>query len=110
MSLTPREILRATRPGDARPKGPEPVNVLIALNQPRPDQACRDRLTGIGLSIKSVVDNKIVGTIPATRVDELKADPCVAEVETSVALRPHAPTPPATPDRATPRQRPDKRR
>jgi hypothetical protein len=87
--MNPRDLLRATKPGDARPPGGGRVQVLAALNVPGPDADTRRRLEGLGLHIEQVIGNKLVGTAPAEALDALRKDPAVAEVETSVRLGPH---------------------
>ena len=89
MSLNPRDVLRATRPGG--PTGSGPVKVLVALRCAAADDDVRRRLEGLGMKIDAAVRNKVVGSVPATALDALRADPDVAEVEVSTALRPHAP-------------------
>lgn len=93
-ALDPSRVLRATRPGDARPAGAPPearLKVLAALNTPRLDDPTRVRLERAGLSVDRVIGNKVIGTAAPADLDAVRADPAVAEVETSMPLRPHAP-------------------
>jgi len=88
MSFEPRDFLRATRPGDAQPTGGR-VKVLAALNRGELDGPSRKRLEALGMSIDAVISNKIVGSLPAGNLQALRADPIIAEVQTSVPLHPH---------------------
>ena len=66
------------------------VKVIAALSVSEPDEACLRRLQSLGLSIDRTVENKIIGTIAAEKLSELRTDSDVQEVEVSVQLEPHA--------------------
>jgi hypothetical protein len=89
MAMSPRDILNASRPGGARPPGGT-VNVLAALKGDQLDAPARQRLERLGLHIEQHIGNKLVGRAAAECLDAIRADPAVAEVETSVQLKPHA--------------------
>ena len=92
-----RNLLRSTRPGDARPGGGGQVQVLIALKTAKLSSAARERLTALGLSIERITDNKLVASLHSDVIEALRADPDVAEVETAMPLKMHrrpAPQPP----------------
>ena len=89
MNRPPRELLRGSRPGSAAMSGP--TGVIVAV---RPDpslEAVAARLHGLGLVVDRTIGDKIVGTIDGARLGDLRADPAVREVETSVRLHPHKP-------------------
>ena len=66
------------------------VKVIAALNVSEPDKACLHRLQSLGLSIDRTVKNKIIGSIAAENLPQLKTDSDVREVEVSVQLKPHS--------------------
>jgi hypothetical protein len=63
--------------------------VLVDLVAAEADEACLERLRGHGLAVEEVVGNKVIGTVPGERLDELKNAPGVADVELPARLRPH---------------------
>ena len=83
-----KDILRSTRPGDARPASGE-VDVLAALKGDGLDADTRQRLERLGLHIEQLIGNKLVGRAEAGCLDAIRADPAVSEVETSVRLKSH---------------------
>ena len=90
MKLSPREILRATKPGDPHSTLDGEVNVLIVLKQAQLDEKTKDRLIKLGLHYRrAIARNKFVGSIPSELLKRLRSDPAVAEVEISVVLHPH---------------------
>ena len=86
MSHFARDLLRATRPGDAAPD--DRVKVLVALRSK--GEAVRRRLEELGLSVETALRDKLIGSIAGRDLDRLRADPDVLEVETSVPLKPTA--------------------
>ena len=87
--MNPRDLLRSTRPGAASAPAGVRLKVLAALRIGKLDAATRSRLEKLGLTIHETIANKLVGAIAADKLDALKADPAVEEVETSVELRRH---------------------
>jgi hypothetical protein len=65
---------------------PKRFKVLVTLKVSHPDDKSLQRLKEIGLSIEDVIDHIIIGSIPADKLDALKADPLVSEVERSQKL------------------------
>lgn len=82
------DILRKTRPDGSGNEGP--VSVLIALNIPALDDAVRRRLEAIGLQVRSATANKLVGTIDARKLADLRKDVAIREVEVAQRLKPHS--------------------
>ena len=62
--------------------------VLLALSI-TPDETCLDDLRIIGLRIEKVIKNKIIGTISAKHLADLRAHEQVTEVELSTQLKPN---------------------
>jgi hypothetical protein len=88
MKRSPRDLLRGSRPGAATPG---PTSVIVAVRPEPSVEAVAARLHALGLVVDRTIGDKIVGTIEGDRLGELRADPAVMEVETSVRLRPHKP-------------------
>jgi hypothetical protein len=82
-----KHLLRSTSPIPSLRTGP--VRVLVGLRTKAPDKQLLDRLADRGLSIESVVQSTIIGSIDAEKVADLKDEPSVAEVELSVPLNRH---------------------
>ena len=68
----------------------ETIQVLIDLETRTADEARLRKLEDYGVTVEEVVDNKIIGRLPGDRLDDLRADPEVAEVEISTRLEPTA--------------------
>lgn len=67
----------------------ERLSVLVALRAGDLDEESRARLESLGLSIEREIQNKVIGSIPAARLTDLRRDPLVAQVDVSARLRPH---------------------
>jgi hypothetical protein len=65
------------------------LSVLVALRGDCLEEEARARLELLGLVVDRVVQNKVIGSIPASRLTALRGDPAVAQVEVSARLRPH---------------------
>lgn len=70
------------------------VPVLVSLRMPSPDAAVLDQLRVGGLQIARVIGNTLLGSIDAARLPQLRLNEAVADVETSVKLKPHSAAPP----------------
>jgi hypothetical protein len=87
MKRSPRDLLRASRPGGAA--GTAKTGVIVAV---RPDpslEAVVARLQALGLEVEHTVGDKVIGRLDGALLDRLRADPAVTEVETSTRLRRH---------------------
>ncbi len=78
------------------------VEVLIDLNLPAADDPSLERLEAYGVTVDEVIGNKVVGSLPADRLADLRADPQVAEVELSARLKAHRPSAAAEPGTSEP--------
>jgi hypothetical protein len=87
MKRTPRELLRASRPGRAAAEGS--AGVIVALKPGSSAESILPRLQSLGLEVERTVGDKVVGRIAGGKLEDLRADPAVVEVETSARLRPH---------------------
>ncbi len=63
------------------------TKVLVSLKA-SPDDSCLAALQEIGLTVKSVVGNKLTGEIESKLLSKLQQHANVAEVERSVRLKP----------------------
>jgi len=88
MNRSPRDLLRGARPGSA---ASGPTGVIVAVRPEPSVEAVAARLHDLGLVVERTIGDKIVGTIDGARLADLRADPAVREVETSVRLHPHEP-------------------
>lgn len=88
MKMDLKDILRKSNQGLTERQGQ--VKILAALRTPDPDEACLNRLRGLGLTIDRVVKNKIIGSIDAEKLAALRADADVEEAELSVPLKRHS--------------------
>jgi hypothetical protein len=88
MNRSPRDLLRGARPGAAEAAS---ARVIVAVRPDPSVAAVSARLQALGLVVERTIGDKIVGTIDRARLETLRADPAVREVETSVRLAPHAP-------------------
>lgn len=84
MSELLRKLFHEKKP---HAEGSGSVGVLVALTSP-PDDSCLARLEKIGLTVTSVVGNKLTGEIAAEDIETLEADVSVVELERSVQLEP----------------------
>lgn len=65
------------------------VEVIVDLNVSVAEQSCIAKLQAAGLVVRDVIQNKVVGTMPAERIEELRQLDSVREVELSVSLQRH---------------------
>ena len=63
------------------------INVLVSLNA-LPDDLCLADLQEIGLTVKTLLGNKLTGEIASKHLSKLKEHANVTEVERSVKLKP----------------------
>ena len=66
-----------------------PVQVTVDLHARDAEAACLRELESLGLDIKSVAGNKVIGSVEAARLPALRGHAGVREVETSVRLQRH---------------------
>jgi hypothetical protein len=66
-----------------------PVRVLIDLKLRQADERSLELLRSCGLNVEEVVGNKVIGTVPGERLEDLRRLSEVAEVEVAAKLRPH---------------------
>lgn len=81
------KILKNNPLGVPRSKGP--VRVLVELKGSKLDDDSVKRLEALGLQVKETIGTKIIGSLDPSRLDKLRADPDVLEVEVSVPLERH---------------------
>jgi hypothetical protein len=65
------------------------VNVLVDLRVPEADDKRLRHFASLGLQVREVVKNKLIGSILAEKLAQLRNDPDVADVELAVPLKPH---------------------
>lgn len=65
------------------------VRVIVDLQTPQADAGDLGRLKGLGLTVRQIVKNKVIGSIDAECLPALRADALVREVEVSTPLKPH---------------------
>lgn len=82
-----KHLLRSSSPTPALRVGS--VRVLVGLRVKSPDQTLLGHLADLGLSIDSVVQSTVIGSIDAAKIADLEGEPHVAEVELSAPLQPH---------------------
>ncbi len=87
MAPSLKQILENSPLGVPRSEGP--IRVLIELKARVPDAKCMKRLQALGLKVKETIGNKIIGSVEPNRLEQLRADPDVLDVETSVPLELH---------------------
>jgi hypothetical protein len=92
MAMSPRELLQQSRLGFAA-SAAGAVKVFVALKSPTLDSATKYRLDQLQFVLEQTIANKLVGTIPATNLPALRADPSVSETEVSQRLSPNLPRP-----------------
>jgi len=66
-------------------------NVIVVLNQEEASPECLEHLQSLGLESHRTINNQVLGVIDFEKLDLLRLDPNVREVEVSTVLRPHAP-------------------
>ncbi len=82
-----KQILEDNPLGVPRSKGP--IRVLLELKVPGSDAECQKRLQALGLKVSEIIGNKIIGSVDPNRLDQLRSDPDVIDVEISVPLELH---------------------
>lgn len=70
-------------------KRPELLRVIVELEVRSPGQKDIQHLGALGLHVERVVGNKVVGSIPAAKLEGLEADGSVRMVERSEKLGLH---------------------
>jgi len=87
MKLPLKDLLRSTGQNLIGKTGR--ANVVVDLTTPAAEPECLRRLEGLGLSIRSVTHNKVIGSIAAEQLPALRGDSEVREVEESTQVKPH---------------------
>jgi hypothetical protein len=87
MKSSLKQLLRSPKVGLFQTSGE--VKVIVDLNMPRAGAECLARLERIGLDIRSITHNKVIGSINAEQLPSLRGDSDVREVEVSTRLKPH---------------------
>ena len=82
-----KDLLHQSDVSLARREGP--VKVVVDLETSQPQEGCIERLGRLGLEVKEIIQNKIVGSIDAQRLTSLRNDADVREVEIGIPLKPH---------------------
>ena len=70
-------------------KRPETLRVIVELEVRSPQDKDLEHLGDLGLDVERVVGNKVVGWIPAAKLEGLEADDSVRMVERSEKLGLH---------------------
>lgn len=70
-------------------KRPETLRVIVELEVRAPVDKDLEHLGELGLDVERVVGNKVVGSIPAAKLEGLEADESVRMVERSEKLGLH---------------------
>lgn len=70
-------------------KRPETLRVIVELEARAPKDKDLEHLGELGLDVERVVGNKVVGSIPAAKLEGLEADDSVRMVERSEKLGLH---------------------
>ena len=70
-------------------KRPETLRVIVELEMRSPQDQDLAHLGDLGLDVEQVVGNKVVGSIPAAKLEGLEADDSVRMVERSEKLGLH---------------------
>ena len=70
-------------------KRPETLRVIVELDVRSPQDKDLEHLGDLGLDVERVVGNKVVGSIPAAKLEGLEADDSVRMVERSEKLGLH---------------------
>ena len=83
MSDELKRFLKGRR-GDSRR-----LKVFVEIDAAEPDEACLERLRGLGLEVEQLIANKILGSLEASCLEGVKGDPDVRAVEVSRRLERH---------------------
>ena len=70
-------------------KRPKTLRVIVELEMRSPEDRDLEHLGELGLDVERVVGNKVVGSIPATKLEGLESDESVRMVERSEKLGLH---------------------
>jgi hypothetical protein len=70
-------------------KRPKTLRVIVELDMRSPEEKDLEHLGDLGLDVERVVGNKVVGSIPAAKLQGLEADESVRMVERSEKLGLH---------------------
>jgi hypothetical protein len=70
-------------------KRPETLRVIVELEVRAPKDEDLEHLCTLGLDVERVVGNKVVGSIPAAKLEGLEDDAAVRMVERSETLGLH---------------------
>ncbi len=70
-------------------KRPKTLRVIVELDMRSPEDKDLEHLGDLGLDVERVVGNKVVGSIPAAKLQGLEADESVRMVERSEKLGLH---------------------
>ncbi len=70
-------------------KRPKTLRVIVELDMRSPEEKDLEHLGDLGLDVERVVGNKVVGSIPAAKLQGLEADDSVRMVERSERLSLH---------------------
>ena len=70
-------------------KRPETLRVIVELEVRSPKDEDLEHLGNLGLDVERVVGNKVVGCIPAAKLEGLEGDAAVRMVERSETLGLH---------------------
>jgi hypothetical protein len=65
------------------------LRVIVELEVRSPESKDLEHLGDLGLDVERVVGNKVVGSIPAAKLEGLESDDCVRMVERSEKLGLH---------------------
>ncbi len=68
---------------------PETLRVIVELEVRSPEKKDLEHLGELGLDVERVVGNKVVGSIPAAKLEGLESDAAVRMVERSERLSLH---------------------
>jgi len=70
-------------------KRPKTLRVIVELEARSPEDKDLEHLGDLGLDVEGIVGNKVVGSIPAAKLEGLEADESVRMVERSEKLGLH---------------------
>jgi hypothetical protein len=70
-------------------KRPKTLRVIVELDMRSPEEKDLEHLGELGLDVERVIGNKVVGSIPAAKLEGLEADDSVRMVERSEKLGLH---------------------
>ena len=82
-----RDDLTTLVPGGGNPAAE--VKVIVDLNVRKPAQELLSRLAEAGFELRSTIGNKLLGSVPAGNLEQLRADGDVRHVEVESRLSRH---------------------